>query len=74
VTGFERYSVETLLKVRARMEEGIDRAVASYEDGTFLVRPKLGSATPKEAAETIQMLLDGIDKELKRRPEQDAGQ
>lgn len=65
--GFDRYDTEVLLAVRKKMRGGLAEVVASERAGTLHARRKPGAATPKEAGETIQMLLDGVDAVLRER-------
>lgn len=67
LTGFEKYSTETLQSIHRKQEEGLAEVHRRWEAGTVNERPKPGAATPKEAGETIMMLHDGITAELRRR-------
>ena len=67
LTGFEKYSTETLKKILRGLGPGIDEVLAHEAAGTADDRPKLGAATPHEAGATIAMVADGIQKTLKRR-------
>jgi hypothetical protein len=67
LTGFEQHDTQVLLAVRGNQERGLLEVLRHEAAGTLNVRPKPGAATPKEAGETIQMLYDAIELELRRR-------
>jgi hypothetical protein len=75
LTGFEKYDVETLLKVRQNLIGGINQVGERMEFdgneivgmGTALIRSKEGAATPAEAGQVIVMLFDTVTLELRKR-------
>lgn len=69
MTGFEKYSTTVLQQIRDNLNAGIDRVLAQQQAGNLEKRAKDGLATPKEAGETTQMLLDALDKVLESRGE-----
>lgn len=66
MTGFEGYSTEDLLIIRANLMRGLTRVADSLADGTFLVSPDpdKGAASPSQSGCLTLMLYTNVSKVL----------
>lgn len=68
MSGFATVSTAVLLAIRDNLLTGLDRVAASLDDGTFDVCGPKGAAPPAQSGLLTLGLLDGVDRELAKRP------